>query len=467
MRQTKFTLALLTAAVLTACGGNGSSGGDQTPKNKFSAQVSFGDSLSDVGTYNVGTVKALGGGKFGINGNNTTINPTLTGANWTELMAAQLGLPAPCAAVTGLDGNAAQGFAVATVAHSGCFGYAEGGSRVTNPVGMGNKLTGAVDGAVGALTIPVATQIQTHLAVSGGKFSGTELVLIMAGANDVFMQLGGLKVGATAAGNAAGNTAGNIAFGNSLVGQLAAGATNPNAVTLIGTALQTESARPGHTDASVVGAAVTAAVMAGNATAGDPAVYGPMVAKAKADAATAGATAGAKAGADYFAANSPAAVAALGTAATELVALVKTQVIGKGANFVVVNNMPDIGTTPFGRSIDANTLALVNAMVKTFNDTLSAGLSAEAKVAYVDTFAASHDQATNPEPYGLTNVTTPACDLTAPKNPLGSSLVCNSTNLIAGDISHYSFADSVHPTPFVQLLLARYVSKYMVQKGWL
>lgn len=459
MRQTKFALALLTAAVLTACGGNGSSGGDQALKTKFSAQVSFGDSLSDVGTYNVGTVKALGGGKFGINGNNTAINPTLTGSNWTELMAAQLGLPAPCAAITGLDGNAAQGFAVATVAHSGCYGYAEGGSRVTNPVGMGNKLTGPVDGAVGALTIPVATQIQSHLAVSGGKFSGTELVLVMAGANDVFMQLGGLKVGATAAGT----TAGNTAFGNSLVGQLAAGATNPNAVALIGTALQTESARPGHTDASVVGAAVTAAVMAGNTAAGSPAVYGPMVATAQA----AGAAAGAKAGADYFTANSPAAVAALGTAATELVALVKTQVIGKGANYVVVNNMPDIGTTPFGRSIDAGTLALVNAMVKAFNDTLSAGLSAEAKVAYVDTFAASHDQATNPEPYGLTNVTVPACDLTAPKNPLGSSLVCNASNLIAGDVSHYSFADSVHPTPFVQLLLARYVSKYMVQKGWL
>ena len=460
MRQTNLALALLTAAVLTACGGNGSTGGDQALKTKFSAQVSFGDSLSDVGTYNVGTIKALGGGKFGINGNNTAINPTLTGANWTELMAAQLGLPVPCAAITGLDGNAAQGFAVATVAHSGCYGYAEGGSRVTNPVGIGNKLTGPVDGAVGALTIPVATQIQNHLSVSGGKFSGTELVLIMAGANDVFMQLGGLKVGATAAGTAAGNTA----FGNSLVGQLAGGATNPQtAAVAIGTALQTESARPGHTDATVVGAAVQAAVIAGNTAAGSPAVYGPMVATAQA----AGATAGAKAGADYFAANSPAAVTALGTAATELVALVKSQVIAKGANFVVVNNLPDIGTTPFGRSIDANTLALVNAMVKAFNDTLGAGLSAEAKVAYVDTFSASHDQATNPAPYGLTNVTTPACDLTAPRNPLGSSLVCNSTNLIAGDVSHYSFADSVHPTPFVQLLLARYVSKYMAQKGWL
>jgi phospholipase/lecithinase/hemolysin len=209
----------------------------------------------------------------------------------------------------------------------------------------------------------------------------------------------------------------------------------------------------------VVNAAVTAAVMAGNTAVATPAGYGPLVTQAKA--------AGAQAGADYAATNGPKLVAAMATAATELVALVKDQIIGKGANYVVVNNLPDIGTTPFGNSVDANTLALVNAMVKAFNDTLSAGLASEAKVAYVDTFSASHDQATNPAPYGLTNVTTPACDLTAPKNPLGSSLVCNASNLIAGDISHYSFADSVHPTPFVQLLLARYVSKYMVQKGWL
>jgi outer membrane lipase/esterase len=89
------------------------------------------------------------------------------------------------------------------------------------------------------------------------------------------------------------------------------------------------------------------------------------------------------------------------------------------------------------------------------------------KVIFVDVFTASHDQATNPGPYGLTNVSKPACDLSAAKNPLGSSLTCNGANLIAGDVSHYSFADQVHPTPFVQLLLARYVSKYMVQKGWL
>ena len=86
MRKTTYALALMTAAVLAACGGSSTSprGGDQTPKTQFSGQVSFGDSLSDVGSYNVGAVAALKGGKFTINGNNTSINPELTGKNWTE-----------------------------------------------------------------------------------------------------------------------------------------------------------------------------------------------------------------------------------------------------------------------------------------------------------------------------------------------------------------------------------------------
>jgi outer membrane lipase/esterase len=307
----------------------------------------------------------------------------------------------------------------------------------------------------------VATQVQNHLNATGGKFKGTELVLMMAGANDVFMQLAGLSAGATAAGTAAGNAS----FGATLVGLLAAGASNPQtAAQAIGAALQAESARPGHTDTSVVQAAVgAAAVQPGNSAVAAASVYGPMVAQAQAAAGSAGA----KAGADYAAVNGPKLVTAMAATGTELATLVKTRIVGNGANFVVVNNMPDIGTTPFGRALDAGTLALVNGMVKAFNDALSAGVGAEPKVLYVDAYAASHDQATNPGPYGLTNVTTPACDLSAPRNALGSSLVCNGTNLIAGDVSHYSFADEVHPTPFVQLLLARYVSKYMVQKGWL
>jgi phospholipase/lecithinase/hemolysin len=459
MRPTKLALAVTFAAILAGCGG---SSGDPQPgaqinRVKFASQVTFGDSLSDVGTYNVGPIKALGGGKFTINGNSTAVNPELTGKNWTELMAAQFQLPSPCAAQTGLAGDPALGFAVPVTNHAGCFGYAQGGARVTNPIGAGHRATGS---AVGALTVPVVTQVANHLARVGGKFKGDEVVFVMAGGNDVLVSLGGLQAAATAAGT----TAGKTAFATSLATQLAGGATNPaTAVQAIAQAIATASAQPGSTDAQVVQAAVGAAVRAGYTAAASQTVYGPMVEKAQADAAAAGA----KAGADYAAAQGPALVAALATAGAELAALVKTQIVGNGANYVVVNNLPDVATTPSALSKDAATRALIDKMVQAFNAQLNSALAGEAKVLIVDVYAVSHDQATNPGPYGLTNVTEPACDLKSANNPLGSSLGCTAASLKPGDVSHYSFADEVHPTPFNNLLLARYVSRSMVMKGWL
>jgi phospholipase/lecithinase/hemolysin len=106
-------------------------------------------------------------------------------------------------------------------------------------------------------------------------------------------------------------------------------------------------------------------------------------------------------------------------------------------------------------------------MTSAFNTALATGLGSDAKILLVDVFSVSHDEAGNPGPYGLTNTTEPACDLTPAKNPLSQSLVCNGGNLKAGDVSHYFFADEVHPTPFTNLLLARYVAEKMVIKGWL
>ena len=71
MPQQKLFLAAavtLTAVVLAGCGG-GSSAGNQKPKIQFSSQVSFGDSLSDVGSYAVGEILALGGGRYTVNAN--------------------------------------------------------------------------------------------------------------------------------------------------------------------------------------------------------------------------------------------------------------------------------------------------------------------------------------------------------------------------------------------------------------
>lgn len=466
MRQTHFALAVLTAALLAACGGSsdGTSASEQKLKTTFSTMVSFGDSLADVGTYAVGTIKAAGGGKFTINGNHTSINPALTGKNWTELMATQFGLPAPCAAQTGLDGDAAQGFSVPVVNHANCFSYAQGGARVINPVGPEHKLTGS---ALGLLTVPVVQQVTNHLAKTGGKFSGTEVVFVTAGGNDALALLGELQAGATAAGQAAGAAegakVGAEVYISTLVALLADGATNKQAAAqAIGGAVAAEAQRPGSSSETITQVAIgTAAVQPGNAAVAQPAVYGPIVVKAQVTAqsaaATAGAAAGAKAGAAYATAQAPVVVTAMGTAGAQLAGIVKSMIVANGANYVVVNNLPDLGGSPASKAQDASTQALINTMVDTFNTQLKAGLGSDARILYVDLYTTSHDQIINPAPYGLTNTSKPACTV--------KSLVCTGSTLTAGDVSRYMFADDVLPTPFENALIAKYVAQQMIVKG--
>ena len=48
-----------------------------------------------------------------------------------------------------------------------------------------------------------------------------------------------------------------------------------------------------------------------------------------------------------------------------------------------------------------------------------------------------------------------------------SSLVCTASTVISGDVSHYQFADTVHPTPYGYQLLAQYVTQQLALAGWL
>ncbi|MBC3871996.1 SGNH/GDSL hydrolase family protein [Undibacterium flavidum] len=410
MRHLPYSLSLVAAAILVGCGGGGSSATDPAPKIKFSAQVTFGDSLSDVGTYKVGTVAALGGGKYTIN--------SATAKNWTEIVAADLGLSAPCAAQSGLDGLASQGFSVPVKNNAGCTGYAQGGARVTNPVGPGNKLLGGNNAILGQLTVPVMKQIQNHLDANGGKFTGTEVVFVSGGPNDAFIQAGTLSAAATAAATAAVTAA----VPGQIQKDIASGACKP-------------------TDAQ-----------ASNCIPGAVATLTPTV--------------GAPAGAAYAKANAQTYVDAMGTAGTELAGYVNNMILAKGAKYVVVVNMPDLSKTPDALKQSADTQTLLNGMTVTFNARLLAGLAGNDNVLFVDLFTRFRDHAANPSAYGISNVTTPACDLTPAKNPLGSSLVCSANNLIAGDTSKYYFADSVHPTPLGQSLFASYISEELTKRKW-
>ncbi len=182
--------AALAAALLAACGGgdpyvpgSGAPSGAPTARGNFTAFISFGDSLSDVGTYSPAPAQ------FGIQAGKFTTNSG-TGTIWAENVATALGLLVTPAEV-GFNGQSVRCPAAASpvpaVARS-CTAYGQGGARVTNPNGIGrDPATGA-----GALTVPVATQIANHLASAtfGGRFADTDLIMVYAGNNDVFVQFG-------------------------------------------------------------------------------------------------------------------------------------------------------------------------------------------------------------------------------------------------------------------------------------
>jgi phospholipase/lecithinase/hemolysin len=435
MANFKVLAATFSAALLVAaCGGGGD--GNQTPRVAFTSVVSFGDSLSDVGTYRVGPIAAAGGGRF-------TVNPSVvaTPTIWPEFVAAQLGLSS-CAARVG-------GFGSTETAVTGCRNYAQGGARVQNPKGVGNPV--GVGFIAGPLTEPVVTQLANYAADNGSaNFTDKQLVTVLAGANDIFGLADDLTAAATAAGNAA--------FAQSLVGQFVAGAPAANqaaALGAIGLAVQTEASKPTATAATIVTAAATAAAT--------HAAMNAYTNSAVANAAAIGATAGAAAvtAGNTYAATTGAAIAVAGmtTAGTTLAGYVKDKIVANGAKYVAVSNLPDVSLTPSAAS-SPSTQPLVLAMTMAFNKALQDGLAGTPGVVIIDAFANLQDQVAHPERYNLTNVTTPAC-------AVSSSLTCTASTLIAGDTSHYLFADGVHPTPYVHKLQAQLVLSYLVKAGWL
>lgn len=229
MRSFKLSLSCITAAVIVAaCGG-----GDDTIK--FTQVVTFGDSLSDGGAYRVGTVAALKGGKFTVNGSGDN--------TWTEALALNLSLPAQCAAQTGLlPNNGATGAPVTNFA--ACNNYAQGSSRVTavgsGPNGVALQQAPFNQTNLGLIADSIQNQMNRHVAKAGG-FGAGDLVTVNGGGNDFFMQFGAVAAasggGAAAAGAAtiAGWPAATIAT-VSAGGAAAAGAASTAAVTAMGQA---------------------------------------------------------------------------------------------------------------------------------------------------------------------------------------------------------------------------------------
>lgn len=152
-------------ALLTACGGHGgdssNGSGVATPAGGIHLQVvSFGDSLSDVGTY-APIASALGGGRF-------TTNP---GQVWTQDVAQYYGDTLSAAFTIDITHRLS--------AQSG-LGYAEGGATVATPANLYDFLADVI----GNIEMPVNQQVSSYLAAHG-NFSSNQLVLVWVGSNDV------------------------------------------------------------------------------------------------------------------------------------------------------------------------------------------------------------------------------------------------------------------------------------------
>ena len=183
--------SLLATSVLVACGGSDSPDtGPPTSKGDFKAVVSFGDSLSDVGSYAPATSLVGGGnppyfgGKFTTNEtSNGTPDSNALGKVWVETLSASLGITVTPAEV-GFNGVSVKCPAAAVPAAAGtCTAYGQGGARVTDPNGIGHFPDGS-----GALTVPVVTQIANHLS-RFSTFKSSDLIFVYAGNNDVLLQL--------------------------------------------------------------------------------------------------------------------------------------------------------------------------------------------------------------------------------------------------------------------------------------
>ncbi|HEX7910890.1 MAG TPA: SGNH/GDSL hydrolase family protein [Paraburkholderia sp.] len=161
--RVRVAISAVLIALLASCGGGGgggSSNASNPPGGVHLQIVSFGDSLSDVGTY-APIASVVGGGRF-------TTNP---GQVWTQDIAQYYGDTLTAAFTIGLTHQ---------LSAQGGFGYAEGGSTVATPANQYDFLSDVI----GNIEMPVNQQVSSYLSAHG-SFNSGQLVLVWVGANDV------------------------------------------------------------------------------------------------------------------------------------------------------------------------------------------------------------------------------------------------------------------------------------------
>jgi len=177
--------------------------------------------------------------------------------------------------------------------------------------------------------------------------------------------------------------------------------------------------------------------------------------------------------------------------ADKFYASIKANALDKGAQQVLVLNMPGITNTPrfqmvlnsigaaAGATARAQSEALFKGWISAFNTQLDAKFAGDSRVAVADFYTAFNDQVAMPAQFGLSNASTPAC----PIKGLGSDglptydfATCTATALSAAPPTGvsdpnwwkgYAFSDGFHPTPYGHQLVYQLISKSLAIKGWL
>lgn len=117
-----------------------------------------------------------------------------------------------------------------------------------------------------------------------------------------------------------------------------------------------------------------------------------------------------------------------------------------GARQIMVVNLPDLGLTPYGRSVDPAGLSRVTAVYNSGLDLALDGLAATGiETIRVDASGVLQDIITNPRRYRLSNVT--------------DSFVAT-----GGDPSRFLFWDNLHPTTRWHSIIAREALKAVVRR---
>jgi phospholipase/lecithinase/hemolysin len=145
-------------------------------------------------------------------------------------------------------------------------------------------------------------------------------------------------------------------------------------------------------------------------------------------------------GPNDFLAPSPLDVTPLDTVAravgNELSIILELQ--GLGVQHILAPGMPDLGLTPYFRSLGPAFATQGSLLTDAFNAALMAALPAD--VAYYNTADLFRSVFSNPGGYGLTDVTTPCFDQTAQS--------------ICANPDQYLFFDDFHPTAAAHAILA-------------